>query len=95
MGYDNANDWNAAYTGEIVDRQSGNRSRDSEVIMSSLTDGDDLVIWCTKLTPDTYKRKITDLQSRNRGRDTKIMSGLLNNNKYERKDAMGQAEHSH
>ena len=91
MGYDNANDWNAAYTGEI----SGNRSRDSEVIMSSLTDGDDLVIWCTKLTPDAYKRKITDLQSGNRGREFEIMSGLLNNSKSIPKDAMGESEHSH
>ena len=34
----NANDWNAAYRSEIIDRQSGNRSRDSEVVMGSLID---------------------------------------------------------
>jgi hypothetical protein len=75
------NDWNAAYRSEIIDRQSGNGSRDREVITGSLIDGSDLVIWCTKLAPDTYKRRITNLQSGNRGRDSKIMSGLPNNNK--------------
>jgi hypothetical protein len=47
--------------------------------MGSLIDGSDLVIWCTKLAPDTYKRRITNLQSGNRGRDSKIMRGLPNN----------------
>ena len=35
----NANDWNAAYRGKIIDRQRSNRSRDSEVVMGSLIDG--------------------------------------------------------
>ena len=61
---------------------------------SRLIDGGDLVIWCTKLAPDTYKRKIIDLESGNRGRVSKIMSGLLNN-QYIFKDAMGETEHSH
>jgi hypothetical protein len=37
----NANDWNTAYRSEIIDRQSGNRSRDSEVVMGSLIDDGD------------------------------------------------------
>jgi hypothetical protein len=49
--------------------------------MGSLIDGSDLVIWRTKLAPDTYKRRITNLQSGNRGRDSKSISGLPNNNK--------------
>ena len=36
-----ANDWNAAYRSEIMDRDSGNRSRNSDVVMGSLIDGGD------------------------------------------------------
>ena len=35
----NANDRNAAYRSKIIDRQCGNRSRESEVVMGSLIDG--------------------------------------------------------
>ena len=44
---------------------------------------------------NTYRRKITDLHGGNRGRDSEIMGGLLDNNKLIRKDAKGEAEHSH
>ena len=37
--YINANDWNATYRSEIIDRDGGNRSGDSEVIMGSLING--------------------------------------------------------
>ena len=40
----NANEWNTAYRGEIIDRYRGNRCRDSEVVMGSLIDGGDSVI---------------------------------------------------
>jgi hypothetical protein len=33
------NDWNAAYRSETIDRHSGSRSRDSEVVIGSLIDG--------------------------------------------------------
>ena len=33
--------WNAAYRCKVIDRQSGNRSRDLEVVMGSLIDDGD------------------------------------------------------
>ena len=39
-----ANDWNTAYKSEIIDRYSGNRSRDSEVDIGSLIDGGEVII---------------------------------------------------
>ena len=37
----NANDWNAAYRSEVIDRHRRNRRRDTEVVMGSLIDGSD------------------------------------------------------
>jgi hypothetical protein len=80
------NDGNVAYRWEIMDRQSGYRSRDSDsrVVMGSLIDGRDeslFKMWCTKSIDasgwNTYRRKITNFQSGNRGGDSKTMSGLL------------------
>ena len=39
------------YKSTIIDRQSGNRSGDSQVVMGSLIDGGDYMIMWTKLTP--------------------------------------------
>ena len=48
-----------------------------------------LIMWWTKLTRNTYRRKITYLQSGNRGRDSEIMRGLIDDNKSMLKEAMG------
>ena len=61
--YNNASDGNAAYSCQIIDRQSRYRSRDREVVVCCLIEIDNghSVIRGTKLAPDTYKRKIADL----------------------------------